>query len=280
MTLQHFLLQILFLVCLCDATLGCTPGESPVKLENRSDSFVKGCYCKNERLSLCFEIQRGFVQLTDIKNNVLVQFSKPNRQRTHVKVLGHDFLWPHPGSEPFVIGKESNIWTEHSISERITDLPKGMKQSSSVLYQRAMTRLRRKPEMQLLLDVSHTLHDEARENAATKAFHVMSMSLLGTPGVAAHARDQQTAAHRYLGLFDRKRSSCRDLRGDPDGNKCLGMCGAGCWCWNLVCNDCCYHQGCYEHDLCCRKKRLSGYCLFPFLYGFNCDSYGGYPSCV
>lgn len=134
--------------------------------------------------------------------------------------------------------------------------------------------------MQLLLDVSHALHDEARENAATKAFHVMSMSLLGTPDVAAHARDQQTAAHRYLGLFDRKRSSCRDLRGDPDGNKCLGMCGAGCWCWNLVCNDCCYHQGCYEHDLCCRKKRLSGYCLFPFLYGFNCDSYGGYPSCV
>lgn len=93
MTLQHFLLQILFLVCLCDATLGCTPGESPVKLENRSDSFVKGCYCKNERLSLCFEIQRGFVQLTDTNNNVLVQFSKPNRQRTHVKVLGHDFLW-------------------------------------------------------------------------------------------------------------------------------------------------------------------------------------------
>lgn len=90
---RNIRLQILFLVCLCDATLGCTPGESPLKLENRSDSFVKGCYCKKERLSLCFEIQRGFVQLTDTNNNVLVQFSKPNRQRTHVKVLGHDFLW-------------------------------------------------------------------------------------------------------------------------------------------------------------------------------------------
>ncbi|XP_022807828.1 uncharacterized protein LOC111344831 [Stylophora pistillata] len=275
-------LQILLLVYLCDATLLCTRVKSPLKLENRSDSFVKGCYCQNERLSLCFEIQLGFIQLTDTNNIVLVRFRMPSRQKTHVKVLGNNFLWPHPDSEPFFIGKESNVWAEDSISERVTGLLKDMRQSSSMLYQRAMTRLQKKPEIQLLSDVSHALQDEgeARENVLIKSFHVMSMSLLGKPGDAAHTRDKQTAAHRYLKLFNRKRGTCKDLRGDPDKNECLGMCGAGCWCWNLVCNDCCHHQGSYQHDLCCRKKRLSGYCLFPFLYGFNCNSYGGYPSCV
>ena len=32
---------------------------------------------------------------------------------------------------------------------------------------------------------------------------------------------------------------------------CKGLCGKGCKCWKWVCGDCCYHQGCYDHDVCC-----------------------------
>ena len=63
---------------------------------------------------------------------------------------------------------------------------------------------------------------------------------------------------------------------------CLGMCGPGCFCWRLICGDCCYHQGCYEHDECCRHAGiLSFYCLgaIPFLV-FTCESYLFYPFCL
>jgi hypothetical protein len=43
-----------------------------------------------------------------------------------------------------------------------------------------------------------------------------------------------------------------DLRGDPCGSNCLGMCGPGCTCWDWVCGDCEFHDGCYTHDLACR----------------------------
>ena len=52
--------------------------------------------------------------------------------------------------------------------------------------------------------------------------------------------------------------------------ECLGLCGYSCNCWKWVCGDCCYHLGCYEHDICCRKKFVRTACLLPF--GFKCES--------
>lgn len=54
----------------------------------------------------------------------------------------------------------------------------------------------------------------------------------------------------------------------PD-QECLGMCGYGCSCWKMVCGDCCYHLGCYDHDVCCREKFFRTRCLLPF--GFECE---------
>lgn len=57
--------------------------------------------------------------------------------------------------------------------------------------------------------------------------------------------------------------------------QCLGLCGYSCNCWKWVCGDCCYHLGCYEHDICCRKKFVRTACLFPLSFtcesGYNCD---------
>ena len=59
----------------------------------------------------------------------------------------------------------------------------------------------------------------------------------------------------------------------PVGSGCLGMCGKSCKsCWYYLCGDCCRHEGCYQHDLCCDKKGFFHWrCLFPF--HFSCDSY-------
>ena len=56
-------------------------------------------------------------------------------------------------------------------------------------------------------------------------------------------------------------------------NDCIGMCGQGCNCWDWVCGDCCYHQGCYEHDICCL---VNGYLHYTCSLAFSltCNSYG------
>ena len=58
----------------------------------------------------------------------------------------------------------------------------------------------------------------------------------------------------------------------PVGKNCLGMCGPGCHtCLSFVCGDCCYHQGCYDHDMCCVRNAWSMACLIPV--GFSCLLY-------
>lgn len=52
--------------------------------------------------------------------------------------------------------------------------------------------------------------------------------------------------------------------------ECLSLCGYGCHCWKWVCGDCCYHLGCYGHDVCCRKNFIQTKCLFPI--SFKCES--------
>jgi len=80
----------------------------------------------------------------------------------------------------------------------------------------------------------------------------------------------------------RKRVGCTDVRSGSD-RECFGMCGPRCWCWDWLCGDCCLHKGCLQHDACCRHAKpeyLSTYCLLPFIYGFDCKGYKGYPKCL
>ncbi|XP_078377579.1 uncharacterized protein LOC144660724 isoform X1 [Oculina patagonica] len=285
MTVSNFLRQFLLLAYLGLAIKGCR--HKSLEFEHRSTSLVKGCYCHNESLSLCFEIQPELIQLTDKKKNLLVRYRKLASQRFYVQVMGDNFLWPHPAAEPLFIStarEETNSGTEDPILEGRAGLTGENGQSSPVLYQRAIEKLRRKREMQLLDRVSLALHNRAKQYPITKAFHVMSMSLLAERGPNTPARDTETAdykTHKYLTLFGKRRDNCEDLRGDPNKNDCLGMCGPKCWCWKAICDDCCFHQGCYEHDLCCRgKRKFSSYCLLPFFHNFGCDSFGGYPDCL
>ena len=67
-------------------------------------------------------------------------------------------------------------------------------------------------------------------------------------------------------------SECDDEDKMPDKDElCIGMCGPECKCWCWVCGDCCFYQGCYEHDICCRNNVYSFDCWFP--YNFSCNSF-------
>ena len=90
--LSNILQQVFLVANLFVVTRGCGSLES-LKFENRSASLLKGCYCHNESLYLCFEIQPGFLQLTDKNNNFLVRLLKLPLQRFLAQVLGNNFLW-------------------------------------------------------------------------------------------------------------------------------------------------------------------------------------------
>lgn len=150
-------------------------------------------------------------------------------------------------------------------------------ESTKAHYEEAMTELHYTPEIQLLELLQEALMDNSTQPEVLKPFYTLSLHLLSSSNVQAPAE-----LKAELGLHDHHRQKrCLDLKSDPYGNNCRGMCGPRCWCWRSVCGNCCWNQGCYEHDRCCEVKGyFHEYCRRPFKHGFSCYSYGAYPQCL
>ena len=150
-------------------------------------------------------------------------------------------------------------------------------------FEETMSELRQNvPELQLLMLVSAALGDNSPRLEILQPFHAFCFVLLKQSDVeisddfkAAPDMEDDTAEHH-----DReKRSTCSSLE-ENDHNGCLGMCGPGCNCWKWFCGDCCWNQGCYEHDRCCRHNEYSSYCKIPYYYGITCQFFNGYSKCL
>ena len=141
------------------------------------------------------------------------------------------------------------------------------------LYREAMCELHNVPEVQLLERLSAALADTSTQLETMQPFHALCLNVLKASDT--EIQPEFKAAHD-LNLDTTGKRSC--LR--PTENNCRGMCGKGCSCWSWVCGDCCSHEGCYEHDLCCKENPTSPHCLFPYLYGFTCSRFGGYRDCL
>ena len=144
-------------------------------------------------------------------------------------------------------------------------------------YQAAMRKLHYVPEIHLLERVSAALSDNAKPLKVLQPFHGLCFNLLKASNLeipselrAAVTEDEPADQHH-------RDETCAEK---PLKERCTGMCGLGCRCWKWVCGDCCRHQGCYEHDICCNiYGRFTSYCALPFVYGFSCKKFGGYPAC-
>ena len=68
-----------------------------------------------------------------------------------------------------------------------------------------------------------------------------------------------------------RRVLCADMEDCPPcpNSNCFGQCGYECFCWSWLCGDCCWHRGCYDHDMCC-VDYFTVPCLLPIT--FRCDS--------
>ena len=84
--------------------------------------------------------------------------------------------------------------------------------------------------------------------------------------------NQEFGDHRRERREQCPNPECEGCQQKPSGSTCLGMCGPDTRCWNWVCGDCCLHQGCLQHDECCRTQGMvTMACLS--VWKFKCHSY-------
>ena len=148
-------------------------------------------------------------------------------------------------------------------------------------------------EADLIIDAAKSLGSTGvigSENPAAMKFYVLAMHLANTKD----SIQMQTGAETNNDHFNpklysnyqqqRKCWSCRgnyltNLFGlrkctDHGNNECNGLCGRGCDCWKFLCSDCCLHQGCLDHDYCCRTSGYRAFagCYLPHrLANFRCE---------
>ena len=142
-------------------------------------------------------------------------------------------------------------------------------------YQQAMSELHYVPDVQLLERALAALGDNSTRLEVLKPFHSLCFNLLKASDVETPL---ELKAPRDLedGSIDGEMQKRGCVK--PTENNCRGLCGKGCWCWSWVCGDCCWHRGCYEHDLCCKKNPYSSYCLVPD--GLSCSGFRDYLKCI
>lgn len=128
----------------------------------------------------------------------------------------------------------------------------------------------------------------------TTAMRITGLRMQAEMGSGGNETETDSEIETETPLRQKRSCSSRCNR-CPEGPYCLGMCGPGCWwCWricpslvaaagsfvwfpygyiiNHLVNDCCFHQGCYDHDVCCdRLGYFHSRCLFPI--GFSCSGY-------
>ena len=203
------------------------------------------------------------------------------------------------GSSVFIQSDEANSLDysvqgeQYNISEFSTDheglqrLKNMAVETSEIVHLKALydslQYLLSRPEVQLIEYAAHAMGEEGingQDSSSVLAFYLAALHLHKLQHAASgsnhsmqdhHALQPNSFTPNHLSMRGKRHSnSCFNTCPPCQGKQCLGLCGLNCHCWKFVCGDCCWHLGCYEHDLCCREKFIHTKCLLPF--NFQCES--------
>ncbi|XP_031567785.1 uncharacterized protein LOC116302592 [Actinia tenebrosa] len=263
--------------------------EEPIglKLSSFGPNHIQGEYRYTESFGLQFNIRQGFMEMKTLNGNeTITMYMKLPRDTVYFQIGNSGFL-SHLNKEALVPAEVPRTFKAlmRFAAERFSTSPNGFSDEDTTLkeaHKQALETIREMEETRLLEICSKALAQAGGSGLTmeiTQPYHLMSLNLLlaldraGKPVdvIKPPGTQDEESTHRS--------KRCSNLRSDPNNDDCYGMCGRKCNCWSSVCGDCCYHQGCAEHDYCCGKNFWSRYCLFPFRYKFTCSSYGGYSSC-
>ena len=125
---------------------------------------------------------------------------------------------------------------------------------------------------QIILDTVHTIGEKegltGKGYPALLPMYIMAAKLeqlANNPSLQEETEQNQNNVKKV------REKRCNNLCPPCPGYNCLGMCGLGCWCWSFVCGDCCWHIGCFVHDLACGVFGYFSYaCVFGAGVAFIC----------
>lgn len=282
MVISSSLVSVLLATATLFSVITATDSKSSVqglRLKSYSEDGVEGCYIYNQTLGVCFDVKRGSLKIRKTTGEAIVHYQDLGPKEFFYQILEQAFVGE--GSTMFYVPDYIPRETEplRAFLKYIMS-KKGVEQREALKthFQEAMSELHYVPEVQLLERVSAALGGNSTRLEILKPFHALCFYLMkqcnvDVPFELKAASDMQDVT---ADQYDRGKR-CTSLQGRYKSN-CIGMCGKKCSCWRWVCGDCCFHQGCYEHDLCCEHDFFSTYCLVPV--GFSCWGYSGYPRCI
>ncbi|PFX24270.1 uncharacterized protein LOC111331916 [Stylophora pistillata] len=268
-------LLTLAVFCCSVASCDCKSITQALHFEDYSEHRVKGCYYNNQTLGICFDIEQGSMKVMKTTGQIIVFYQKLGTNMFYYKIIDQDFLGRGPSVfyVPKAIRKASHSLREFLNMDRTTEETQVELTALKTHYNEAIRELRQEPEIKLLERLSATLAENVTQPDMLKPFHALCYSILKTSDIQIphELRATRDFGNEISGHHSTRQKRC-DLLLDPRNNNCTGMCGPNCYCWSWVCGDCCFHQGCLEHDICCEKfGAWSSHCVFPL--GFTCESY-------
>ena len=263
------LLLTAMVICICSDTAVCFD-----KLEVKKINYDIACgaYYSSEKEGILFNSTASSVSITDLEGNQLLKISDITEKLRFVSIRNDlfiqlqtrhgylDFYIPNPLQKKVMDQHTDKINIKFLNSLSLSDHYKELKNSIELFVSEYTTFFIIESAYILGRDRNYT----GPEYPSIQPLYLIAHNLEGLVPNLFPERERRTPASSGDGSCDESCSRC------PKKRQCLGLCGRGCKCQKWVCGDCCYHRGCYEHDLCCGKKFTQIKCLFPI--GFRCNS--------
>ena len=248
---------------------------------------------KNRGIQFLSEIKDGYhvLQITTLQGKLLYRTEGHASSHVLASILGQELLIANITGTPSQKSHSSSYhvpsnWsqlTKNVVRQKIslhTVLPYLDQEKANSTLRTAISALLPRLETRYVVMAARALGKDIRilgkEYPAAMNLYVLAMRLSKSPNrVNAEALAQSSnyydGSNACAYSYCTQNGACCTMC--PVGGDCEGMCGGGCSCWSWVCGDCCYHQGCYDHDRCCTDF-YTAHCLIP--WGFSCDSYACY----
>lgn len=256
--------------------------QATVTLSTVTTGHVSGRFLDATGLGIHFSSKENSVVISTLENQPLAEFGEPATLGTNgdeyrlVQLKGRHFLDIQTAKGRIgmdITSDEVNILRSGKDARGIMQQAALVSKhgNSTTVFPEAVNDLMADPHSKVIINAAKHLGEKeglmGHENPAILPFYIFALRLnhLFEDNHSNTSLDNNHDGHEFF--------ECLHPQCPPCPKKdCIGMCGPHCKCWKWLCGDCCYHLGCFKHDLCCLYHgKMSVQCLS--IWRFHCNYY-------